>query len=156
MPSTDSETMKPAGEVDKKFDRRKLHESSEYHPDLQPERRNTTKPYIVQQPEGPSFQVKGNVIDWEKWRFRVGFNYVSRELTAYGVYGAGLNALQREGLTLHDITYDGRSVFYRLSLSEMFVPYGDSRAPYPRKGAFDLGKVFLDPLRMDVADKRHV
>lgn len=47
--------------------------------------------------------------------------------------------LKREGLTLHDITYDGRSVFYRLSLSEMFVPYGDSRAPYPRKGAFDLG-----------------
>jgi primary-amine oxidase len=47
--------------------------------------------------------------------------------------------LQREGLTLHDITYDGRSAFYRLSLSEMFVPYGDSRAPYPRKAAFDLG-----------------
>lgn len=47
--------------------------------------------------------------------------------------------LKREGLTLHDITYDGRSVFYRLSLSEMFVPYGDSRAPYPRKAAFDLG-----------------
>ena len=45
----------------------------------------------------------------------------------------------REGLTLHDITYDGRSLFYRLALSEMFVPYGDSRAPYPRKAAFDLG-----------------
>ncbi|GIJ83684.1 hypothetical protein Asppvi_002514 [Aspergillus pseudoviridinutans] len=45
----------------------------------------------------------------------------------------------REDLTLHDITYDGRSVFYRLSRTEMFVPYGDSRAPYPRKAAFDLG-----------------
>jgi hypothetical protein len=47
--------------------------------------------------------------------------------------------MQREGLTLHDISYDGRKLFYRLSLSEMFVPYGDSRAPYPRKAAFDLG-----------------
>lgn len=45
----------------------------------------------------------------------------------------------REGLTLHDIRYDGRSLFYRLSLAEMFVPYGDPRGPYPRKGAFDLG-----------------
>jgi primary-amine oxidase len=45
----------------------------------------------------------------------------------------------REGLTLHDIRYANRSLFYRLSLSEMFVPYGDPRAPYPRKAAFDLG-----------------
>jgi len=42
-------------------------------------------------------------------------------------------------MTLHDVRYDERSLFYRLSLSEMFVPYGDPRAPYPRKGAFDLG-----------------
>lgn len=46
---------------------------------------------------------------------------------------------QREGLTIHNVTYDGRDLFYRLSLSEMFVPYGDSRSPYPRKAAFDLG-----------------
>jgi primary-amine oxidase len=42
-------------------------------------------------------------------------------------------------MTIHDICYDGRSLFYRLSLAEMFVPYGDSRAPFPRKAAFDLG-----------------
>ncbi len=30
-------------------------------------------------------------------------------------------------------------MFYRLSLAEMFVPYGDPRRPYPRKAAFDLG-----------------
>ncbi|KAJ5832084.1 hypothetical protein N7474_000395 [Penicillium riverlandense] len=104
----------------KPFDRRKIHRSSEYHPDLVPERRTTIKPYRVVQPQGPSFHVEGNLITWEKWRMRVGFNF-------------------REGLTLHDLTYDGRSVFYRLALSEMFVPYGDSRAPYPRKAAFDLG-----------------
>ena len=33
----------------------------------------------------------------------------------------------REGPTLHDVTYDGRSIFYRLSLSEMHVPYADPR-----------------------------
>ncbi|KAL2410489.1 Copper amine oxidase 1 [Exophiala dermatitidis] len=103
------------------YDRRKLHGSStEYHPELVPEHRSTTKPHHVVQPEGPSFITEGNLIRWEKWTLRVGFNY-------------------REGLTLHDVRYDGRSVFYRLSLSEMFVPYGDPRMPYVRKAAFDLG-----------------
>ncbi|KAI1390429.1 copper amine oxidase [Hypoxylon trugodes] len=107
---------------DRSYDRRKIHETSasEYHPDLRPNPRTTTKPYQVVQPEGPSFKTRGNHLTWEKWSFRVGFNY-------------------REGLTLHDIRYDGRSLFYRLSLAEMFVPYGDPRAPYPRKAAFDLG-----------------
>ncbi|OAR00935.1 hypothetical protein LLEC1_07951, partial [Akanthomyces lecanii] len=104
------------------YDRRKVHSTvtSEYFPGLRPSPRTTTKPYKVVQPDGPSFHVEGNHIAWEKWSFRIGFNY-------------------REGLTLHDIRYDGRSLFYRLSLSEMFVPYGDPRAPYARKAAFDLG-----------------
>ncbi|KAJ9639802.1 hypothetical protein H2204_003595 [Knufia peltigerae] len=104
----------------KRFDRRKIHSGSEYHPDLKPEHRTSTRPYQMLQPEGPLFHTKGQVVEWEKWRFRVGFN-------------------NREGLTLHDVTYNDRRLFYRLSLSEMFVPYGDSRAPYPRKAAFDLG-----------------
>ncbi|KAM5347546.1 hypothetical protein ACJ41O_007370 [Fusarium nematophilum] len=104
------------------FDRRRIHPTaaSEYHPDLRPQPRTTTKPYQVVQTDGPSFKINGNYVNWEKWSFRVGFNY-------------------REGMTLHDIRYDGRSLFYRLSLAEMFVPYGDPRAPYPRKAAFDLG-----------------
>lgn len=104
----------------KPFDERKIHSTSEYHPDLIAEHRSSTKPLHISQPDGPSFKTDGNLVSWEKWRLRVGFNY-------------------REGLTLHDIRYDGRSIFYRLSLSEMFVPYGDSRTPYPRKAAFDLG-----------------
>lgn len=82
------------------------------------------KPYIVQQPEGASFQVDGHVVEWQKWRFRVGFNY-------------------RDGLVLYNVTYDGRNVFYRLSLSEMTVPYGDPRKPFHRKQAFDVGDVGL-------------
>lgn len=67
--------------------------------------RNDVKPYIVQQPQGPSFSVDGNAVSWQKWRFRVGFNY-------------------RDGLVLYGIAYDKRNVFYRLSLPEMTVPYG--------------------------------
>ncbi|KAJ9144700.1 Amine oxidase [Pleurostoma richardsiae] len=93
----------------------------EYHPDLLPPPRTDLKPLHVVQPEGASFTVTdGNCVSWQKWRFRVGFNY-------------------REGMTVHDVRYDGRPVFYRLSVSEMTVPYGDPRSPVHRKQAFDLG-----------------
>jgi Cu2+-containing amine oxidase len=67
--------------------------------------RTDLKPYIVQQPEGPSFNLQGNVVSWQKWRFHVGFN-------------------SREGLVIYNVTYDNRNLFYRLSVSEMTVPYG--------------------------------
>ena len=67
--------------------------------------RTDLKPYIVQQPEGASFSLNGNVVNWQKWRFRVGFS-------------------NRDGLIIYNANYDGRNVFYRLSVSEMTVPYG--------------------------------
>lgn len=80
---------------------------NEYYPGLQKNSpREDLKPLQVVQAEGPSFKISDkNSVSWQKWRFRVGFNY-------------------REGLTLHDIRYDGRPIFYRLSISEMTVPYG--------------------------------
>ncbi|KAK5169032.1 uncharacterized protein LTR77_006341 [Saxophila tyrrhenica] len=95
---------------------------NEYYPDLLDEElRQDVKPLHVVQPEGPSFEVKeGNQVCWQKYKFRIGFNY-------------------REGTTIHDVRYDGRPLFYRLSVSEMTVPYGDPRSPYHRKQAFDLG-----------------
>ena len=74
----------------------------------------------ILQPEGASFTVEGNLIEWQKWSLRVGFNY-------------------REGLVLHDVCYDGRPVLWRGSLVEMAVPYGDPRTPFQRKCAFDVG-----------------
>jgi len=119
LPSSEHDRTSDEG---RPYDHRKVHPTaaSEYHPDLRPPPRSTTKPYQVHQPEGPSFTTDGNFLTWEKWEMHIGFNY-------------------REGVTLHNLKYDGRSLFYRLSLSEMFVPYGDPRRPYPRKGAFDLG-----------------
>jgi primary-amine oxidase len=96
--------------------------SSEYVPELLPiDVRKDLKPLNIVQPEGPSFKVTDeSLIEWQKWRFRLGFN-------------------PREGATIHDVHYDGRSIMYRLSLSEMTVPYGDPRAPFHRKQAFDFG-----------------
>ncbi|KIX99174.1 uncharacterized protein Z520_04750 [Fonsecaea multimorphosa CBS 102226] len=95
---------------------------AEYVPELlDTPLRNDLKPLNVIQPDGPSFTVSDDsLIEWQKWRFRVGFT-------------------PRECAVLHDIHYDGRSVLYRLSLSEMTVPYGDPRPPFQRKQAFDFG-----------------
>ncbi|CAG7970865.1 unnamed protein product [Penicillium olsonii] len=82
--------------------------------------RKDLKPLQVLQPQGPSFSVQGRHIEWQKWSFQLGWN-------------------MREGPVLHDVRYEGRSLFYRVSMSEMTVPYGDPRSPYHRKQAFDLG-----------------
>ena len=76
---------------------------AEYVPELLPGGvRKDLKPLDVLQPQGPSFRVNGGLVEWQKWRFRVGFN-------------------PREGATLHDVHYDGRSVMYRLAISEMVI-----------------------------------
>lgn len=93
----------------------------EYHPELNGESvMRQPKPLLVVQPEGPSFTVDGGKVSWQGWEFRV-------------------SPTAREGFAVYDGWFKGRQVFYRISLSEMTVPYGDPRAPYHRKQAFDLG-----------------
>ncbi len=87
--------------------------------------RKDIKPLEIVQPEGPSFQVNGYQVSWQKWDFVIGFN-------------------AREGLTLHNLSYldngEKRSILYRASLSEMVVPYGDPTETQKRKNAFDTGE----------------
>ena len=96
-----------------------------YTPEFVKEFRNDLKPLDIVQPEGPSFQVEGNEVSWQKWSFRVGFN-------------------GREGLVLHTIGYEEqgrkRPIIYRASLGDMVVPYGDPSPHNFRKNAFDVGE----------------
>ncbi|WP_439098576.1 primary-amine oxidase [Amycolatopsis nivea] len=90
--------------------------------------RDTQKPIVITQPEGPSFTVDGDVVTWEKWQFRIGFNAV-------------------EGLTLHQMGFqDGdrlRPVVYRASVAEMVVPYGDPSPVRFWQNYFDAGEYSL-------------
>jgi len=104
---------------------------------VHPAPRTDLKPLHVTQPEGPSFAVKGNLVRWQKWQFRVGFHV-------------------RDGLILHTIGYEDngrlRPIMHRASLAEMVVPYGDPTGSYYRRNAFDTGEYglgqFLDSLRL--------
>jgi primary-amine oxidase len=87
--------------------------------------RDDLKPLEISQPDGPSFSVDGNRVDWQRWSLRVGFD-------------------PYEGLTLHDVDYrDGdraRRVLSRASITEMVVPYGHPGSMHGWKNAFDAGE----------------
>ncbi|BBZ04550.1 amine oxidase [Mycolicibacterium chitae] len=87
--------------------------------------REPLKPLEITQPEGPSFTLEGNLLRWQNWSLRVGFNH-------------------REGMTLHQVRYrDGdreRPVAHRMSFAEMMVPYRDPSDDHYRRTAFDIGE----------------
>jgi primary-amine oxidase len=87
-----------------------------------PPRRNAAsslKPLDITQPQGPSFQIRGSEIVWDRWRIRFGIN-------------------PRRGLEVFDVAWrDGdryRPILYRGSVAELMTPYGDPNfgSWYPR------------------------
>ena len=86
------------------------------------------KPLNVVQPDGPSFTLKGNAVEWMGWQFRVGFN-------------------PREGLVLHEIGFedDGvvRPIIQRMALDEIFVPYALPDGNWVWRAALDFGEYNL-------------
>lgn len=88
--------------------------------------REAPKPLAITQPQGPSFELRGNEVSWQKWRFR----YLMHP---------------REGLVLYLVSYTDpagqlQPVLYRASFSEMAVPYGDPAGNWNWRCAFDVGE----------------
>jgi primary-amine oxidase len=83
------------------------------------------RPLTIHQEEGPSFELHGHELSWQKWRMRLGFT-------------------PREGLVLHTVTYHdqgrARPILYRASVVDMVVPYGDPRPTFFHRNAFDVGE----------------
>ena len=93
--------------------------------------RTDLKPLEIVQPEGPSFEIEGCEVRWQKWRFRVGFT-------------------PREGLVLHTIAYrdEGRwrPIVHRASYVELVIPYGDPSPGRFRTNAYDIGEYGIGPM----------
>ena len=101
-------------------------------------RREAPKPLTLTQPDGASFQINGQEIRWQKWRFR------------YTMH-------PREGLVLHTVGYEDegrvRPILYRASLSEMVVPYGDADENWRWRSAFDVGEYGVGRLASSIEPK---
>jgi primary-amine oxidase len=114
-------------EIEDTFTVDKPESMGEYAPDqvpgLQP--REDLRALQITQPDGVSFTLDGNLLTWQGWSMRVGFNY-------------------REGLILHTVGYDDggrtRPIAHRLSIAEMVVPYRDPTDDHYRRTAYDIGE----------------
>jgi primary-amine oxidase len=97
--------------------------------------RAAPKPLHITQPEGVSFELRGNEVCWQNWRFR------------YALH-------PREGLVLYTVGYEDqgklRSILYRGSLAEMVVPYGDPSAGWFIRNAFDEGEYGIGMLTAEL------
>ena len=82
----------------------------------------------ITQPNGPSFELHGRELTWQRWRMRIGVHPI-------------------DGLVLHQVGYDDpvtgntRSILHRASLAEMAVPYGDPSPTNRWRHVFDAGEV---------------
>ncbi|HVX43195.1 MAG TPA: primary-amine oxidase [Mycobacteriales bacterium] len=86
--------------------------------------RTDLRPIEITQPEGVSFSVDDDVVSWQGWSFRVGFD-------------------AREGLVLHQISINDRPVVYRASIAEMVVPYAHPGQVRYWQNYFDAGEYLL-------------
>ncbi|SEF86976.1 primary-amine oxidase [Nonomuraea solani] len=97
--------------------------------------RTTQRPIVISQPDGPSFTLEGNLLSWENWSLRVGFD-------------------AREGLVLHQVTFHdrdkvngrrgrNRSIVHRASIAEMVVPYADPSPVRSWQNYFDTGEYLV-------------
>ncbi|KAF6139215.1 hypothetical protein GIB67_040362 [Kingdonia uniflora] len=124
--------------------------------------RSDVKPLQIIQPEGPSFRVNGNFVEWQKVLFlsfvclkllSISSKLVDDELVpnfntkivVVEQWNFRVGFTPREGMVIYSVTYvDGsrgrRPVAHRLSFFEMVVPYGDPNDPHYRKNAFDAGE----------------
>ena len=97
-----------------------------YDADLLTDFRPPSSRLDVVQPDGPGYRVDGNLVTWENWDVRIGFN-------------------GREGLVLHTVgyTHQGRRrpIIYRASIAEMVVPYGTPERSHYTKNVFDSGEI---------------
>jgi primary-amine oxidase len=104
-------------------------ESGNYDdPELVGPRRTTQQPIEISQPQGPSFTLDGNLVEWEKWSLRIGFD-------------------TREGVVLHQVGFrDGdrvRPIIHRASIAEMVVPYADPSPVRSWQNYFDTGEYLV-------------
>jgi primary-amine oxidase len=83
------------------------------------------RPLLVKQPEGSDIQLRGHRVRWHRWQFLAVLH-------------------PREGLVLYDVRYLDRGAWrpiaYRLSLSEIYVPYGLGHADWAWRSALDVGE----------------
>ncbi|MDB4984971.1 MAG: copper amine oxidase, partial [Myxococcaceae bacterium] len=105
------------------------------------ERTHPLRRLVVSQPDGSDLHIEGHRVRWQGFQFYVALH-------------------PREGLVLYDVRFDDhgvlRPIAYRLSLSEIYVPYGLAEDNWSWRGAFDLGEYNAGKLAQSLEPNRDV
>lgn len=98
-----------------------------------------TTPISISQPLGPSFQIRGEEVSWQNWRFH--FRLDPRVGVIINLAG------MQDGDRFRSVLYEG-------SLSELYVPYMDPANGWATRVFIDAGEFYtrgvLKPVRPDV------
>ena len=104
-------------------------------------RRTGLQPMRIIQPNGGGFEVTGRLVRWQNWQFYVVLH-------------------PRGGIVLYDVRYADhgrlRPVAYRMSLSEIYVPYGVADPNWSWRTAFDVGEYNLGSFAQTLEPNRDV
>jgi primary-amine oxidase len=88
-----------------------------------------TKPFLIAQPDGPSFTITDGEVSWQNWHFRFRLD-------------------PRIGPVVNLVSLDDagkrRSVLYEGSLAEMYVPYQDPEETWNSHVFLDAGEYFVN------------
>lgn len=102
--------------------------SKELGKDQQPLLDPPLAPIETKMPTGPSYKVSGQEVSWHRWKFRFSMD--------------PLQGLQLFHVRYRDMEKE-RSIIYKISLSEMLVPYGNANKTWSFRNAFDVGEYGL-------------
>eukprot|EP01018_Ginkgo_biloba_P032646 Gb_33616 [translate_table: standard] len=86
-----------------------------------------TNPISIEQPKGPSFKVRGHMVEWANWKFHFSF-----DVRAGPVISTADVFDPEKG--------EFRSVMYKAFVSEMYVPYMDPSEDWYYKTFMDSGE----------------
>jgi len=104
--------------------------------------RHTLKPIQISQPEGPSFNIVGNLITWERWRFRY---------SMHPTVGLVLNLIEYNDVKNQTDPPNYRSVLYQANISEAITAYGSDEYGVRNFNFLDFGeyqtRLFMTPLQ---------
>ena len=83
--------------------------------------RAKTNPVRLSSPQGNNYTIEDGTISWDGWKFHIRMD-------------------KRRGLIVSMASFDGQSVAYQMSLSEMFVPYMDASEDWRYRSYMDVGE----------------
>lgn len=103
--------------------------------------RHTLKPIAMSMPDGVSFVIDGNLITWERWRFR---------FQMHPIVGLVLNLIEYNDVQNQTDAPNYRQILYQANLSEAITAYGAESYGTRNFNFLDFGeyqsRLFLTPL----------